>query len=123
MRLKDIMPFQEFANLPFLDQVAITSRGNEFELLSEGKWTSGRFERNIRIDQPTHGVGQTHAHILGRKGDQLGVVNFDGSSSHGTKMRLHKKDAEALRGAGASIPKNNIIEWVALADQPQMLFG
>lgn len=123
MRLRDIIPFREFAKLPVLDMVIMTADGLEFEQLQEGKWINGRFDRNIRIDQPTHGVGQTHAHILGRKGEQLGVVNFDGTASHGTKMRLHKRDADALRKAGANVERNNIVEWIALSEQPVMLFG
>ena len=123
MRINDIMPFREYANLPLLDSVIVTTGGVEFKQLQEGKWINGRFDRNIRIDQPTHGVGQTHAHVLGRKGEQLGVVNFDGSASHGTKMRLHKHDADALRKAGANISNDNIVEWIELSDQPVMLFG
>lgn len=123
MRLRDIIPFRVFAKLPVLDSIIMTVGGVEFEELQERKWINGRFDRNIRIDQAAHGVGQTHAHVLGRKGEQLGVVNFDGSASHGTKMRLHKRDADALRKAGASIKKGNIVEWVALPEQPAMLFG
>ena len=39
--------------------------------MPEGKWISGRFDRNIRIDHPTHGVWQTHAHVLGRRDEVL----------------------------------------------------
>ena len=85
--------------------------------------SKGRFASNIRIDQPTHGVGQTHAHVYGRKGDEIGVVNFDGSASHGTKCRLSNDDAAALRTKGFTIKPGNVVEWVVLADQPQLLLG
>ena len=66
MRLRDLMRFKNFAKLSVLGDVLITRDGETFELLKEGKWINGRFDRNIRIDQPTHGVGQTHAHVYGR---------------------------------------------------------
>jgi hypothetical protein len=91
--------------------------------LREGRWIPGRFDKNIRIDQPTHGVGQTHAHVLGRKGEELGVVNFDGSASHGTKCRLSDTDANALRAKGFQIPSGNIVEWVLLAGEYRLLLG
>jgi hypothetical protein len=118
-----MMSFMDFLSLQVLDQVLVARGGTEIDILQEGKWINGRFDRNIRIDQPTHGVGQAHAHVLGRKGDQLGVVNFDGSSSHGTKMRLDKKDADALRNAGVAVRSDNIVEWIVLTDQPEILFG
>ena len=63
---------------PVLDQVMISVDGATCQILHEGKWIPGSFDRNIRIDQPTHGRGQIHAHILGRKGNEIGVVNIDG---------------------------------------------
>jgi len=42
------------AKLPVLDEVLITTDGLVYERLDESrKWVSGRFERNIGIDQPT----------------------------------------------------------------------
>ena len=118
------MRFKEFANLPVLDETFITEDGENAEVLKEGKWVSGRFENNIRIDQPTHGVGQTHAHVLCRKGNEIGVVNIDGSASHGTKCRLSNADADALRARGFQIKSGNIVEWVLLFDgQWTLLLG
>src|SRR3569833_1230540 len=101
--------FKEFVGLEAIDEVfVVRTDGGTVEVLREGKWLKGRFDRNLRIDHPTHGAGQTHAHVLGRKGQQIGVVNLDGTGSHGTKMRLHPKDAEALRTQGFTIPNSNI---------------
>jgi hypothetical protein len=105
------------SSFPTLDEVIITEDGNSVHVLREGKWVPGRFQSNIRIDQPTHGAGQTHAHVLGRKGVEIGVVNVDGSASHGTKCRLHGADADALRARGFDIRSDNIVEWAALSDQ------
>lgn len=117
------MRFKEFAGLPILDEVLLASGGQVFERLDEGKWVKGRCDRNIRIDQPTHGAGQTHAHVYGRKGDELGVVNFDGSASHGAKVRLSDEDADALRARGFTIKAGKIVEWVVLDEQPELLLG
>ncbi|MER2266102.1 hypothetical protein [Methylobacterium oxalidis] len=115
------MRFNEFASLEVLKGVIVQTGATSFERLDEGKWIKGRFDRSIRIDQPTHGVGQVHAHVYGRKGDELGVVNFDGSGSHGSKVRLSDEDAEALRGRGFAIKAGNIVEWLVLAEQPRLL--
>ncbi len=88
------------------------SDGAEFQMLQEGKIVSGRYKGNIRIDQPKHGVGQTHAHVYGRRGNEIGVINLDGSSSHGSKMKLHKKDILALKGHGFDVPADGIVEWI-----------
>lgn len=117
------MRFKEFVDLPVVTDVAITRDGSASEVLHEGKWISGRFDRNIRIDQPTHGVGQTHAHVLGRKGEEIGVVNFDGSCSHGVKCRLSNDDADALRAKGFQIQPGNIVEWVMLTGECRLLLG
>lgn len=108
------MRFKEFSELTVLGSVVVTPDGLHGEILHEGKWISGRFDRNIRIDQPTHGVGQPHAHVLGRKGEEIGVVNFDGTSSHGTRCRLSDQDADALRARGFQIKVGNIVEWLSL---------
>ncbi|MGY3138356.1 hypothetical protein ACVWZM_009038 [Bradyrhizobium sp. USDA 4501] len=117
------MRFSEFANLPVLTEILVSADNAGFERLDEGKWVNGRFDKNIRIDQPTHGVGQTHAHVYGRKGNEIGVVNLDGSSSHGTQCRLSDADAAALRQRGFTIKAGNIVEWIVLSTQPQLLFG
>lgn len=86
--------------------------GEKLLKLDEGKWLSGRFDNNIRIDQATHLLGgDPHAHVFGRKGDELVVVNLNGTSSHGKKGRLHPDDAEALRRHGFQIGTNRIVEW------------
>lgn len=117
------MRFKEFVSLPLLDGVLISSDQLLFERLDEGKWVKGRFDSNIRIDQPAHGKGQIHAHVYGRKGNEIGVVNFDGSASHGTKCRLSDDDAAALCARGFTIKAGNIVEWVLLVHQPQLLLG
>jgi len=104
-----------------IDEIIISHDGTNAELFEGRKWISGRFERNIGIDQPNHGVGQTHAHVFGRKDNELGVVNFDGTSSHGTKMKLHQKDADALRARGFTIKSDGIVEWVVIRDYPNFL--
>ena len=63
-------------------------------------------------------------HVHGRKGNGLGVVNVDGTGSHGTKMRLHPKDANALRARGVNIRADNIIEWLVLSGRnAKLLLG
>lgn len=117
------MRFRDFANQSTLTEIIVSEDDTQFERLDEGKWVKGRFGNNIRIDQPTHGTGQTHAHVYGRKGGEIGVVNFDGSSSHGTKCRLSDADAAALRKRGFTIKAGNIVEWIVLPTQPQILLG
>lgn len=104
-----------------MTDVVITADGITTEVLHEGKWIPGRFDRNIRIDHPTHGAGQTHAHVLGRRGEEIGVINFDGSGSHGTKCRLSGEDADALRARGFQISPGNIVEWVLLQGEYRLL--
>jgi hypothetical protein len=76
----------------FSQIVVVDEDGISAKVLKEGKWIDGRFEKNIRIDQPTHfqGLrGQKHASVYGRNlRKELVVVNFDGTGSHGTKGRL-----------------------------------
>ena len=111
----------------FLDEVMLSEVGVAVEVLQESrKWVTGRFERNIGIDQPTHlaGDGKQHAHVLGRKGEELGVVNVDGSSRHGTKFKLHDTDADELRRRGFKIRADNLVEWLKLGlPRTQVLFG
>src|ERR1700693_6000906 len=107
-----MMTFKQFLrrlNPPYLDEVFLTEDGASGECLREGKWVSGRLQDNIRIDRATHLLsGEQHAHVYARKGKLLGVVNFDGSKSHGgDSFKLHEKDAEALRQRGFKVPGNN----------------
>ena len=118
--------FREFfaeRDLPVLTEIATSDAENRLQILVEGQWIGGRFDRNIRIDHPTHGVGQTHAHIYARNGQEWGVVNLDGSSSHGTRCTLHRDDAEALRAKGFKIKRGNIVEWVAIQGTYKLFFG
>ncbi len=49
----------------------------------------------VRIDQPTHGAGQPHAHT------PAGVVNKDGTASHKSgPFRLSKRAHDFLLGKG-----------------------
>lgn len=43
-------------DLPFLDNVIFAEDGS-VKLDEDRKWVSGRFDRNIGIDQPTYGAG------------------------------------------------------------------
>jgi hypothetical protein len=127
MKVSELFDKQAEPAPAFLDEVFITVDGLAVEVLQEGrKWVSGRFPSNIGIDQPTHlaGAGQQHAHVLGRRGDELGVVNFDGSASHGSKFKLHDDDADELRRRGFKIRPDNLVEWVRLRAPPmQVLLG
>jgi hypothetical protein len=112
------------AKLPALDEIFITENGIDYKQLDEGrKWASGRFERNIGIDQPTSGAGQRHAHVYGRKGDELVVVNVDGTGSHGTKGRLHDKDADSLILLGFTLRPDGIVEWTIIGKASELLLG
>lgn len=116
MKLHEL--YDQSARPAYLDEVLLadspTSPHRVQTLNEERKWVDGRFPKNLGIDQPSHlhGDGQTHAHVLGRRGNELGVINFDGTASHGTKMKLHKKDAEALRDRGFKVRPDNIVEWL-----------
>jgi hypothetical protein len=112
-----MMTFKQFLRLrfpPYIDEVFFTDDGVNGECLREGKWVKGRFDNGIRIDRATHlKSGEQHAHVYGRKGELIGVVNLDGTKSHGgDSFRLHKRDAKALSIRGFNVPKNNIIEWI-----------
>jgi len=110
MKIRDIMG--SGAVSVELDEVFIREGAEVFRLDESNNWISGRFQNNLRIDDPSHGVGKKHAHVLGRKGNQIGVVNVDGSASHGSKFRLNDKDADALRSRGFTIPDDGIVECV-----------
>jgi hypothetical protein len=121
---KEFKAEREREGLPLLDEIFITEDGVTYQQLDEGrKWVSGRFERNIGIDQPTSGAGQRHAHVYGRKGNELVVVNVDGTGSHGSKGVLHVKDAEALILQGFTPRKDRIVEWTVVGEMPQLLLG
>jgi hypothetical protein len=109
--------------IPTIFAVILTNDGESLKQLQEGQWINGRFDRNIRLDQPTHlqGQGQAHAHVYGRKGDEIVAVNLDGTASHGAKGRLHPDDADALRARGYQIPADRIIEWWDLASPVRVL--
>ena len=109
--------------LPFLEEVHTVEESGFAQKLQEGKWINVRFKGAIRIDQPTYGAGQIHAHILGRKGKEIGVVNIDGTASHGSKCKLPVDIADELRARGFAVKQSNIVEWVILSDQPQFLAG
>jgi len=108
-----------------LDEIVVYDLGkDETHRIDEGKWVKTDTTNSIRVDQPTHGVGQPHAHIYGRKGNEMGVVNLDGTASHGTQMRLSDKDAETLRTHGFDIRPDRIVEWIARSDLTrQLLLG
>lgn len=121
MKLEEIKPLH-----PKLDEVIVVAmNGSDYQRLLEGKLVSGRFPRNIRVDHPTHlqRDGQQHAHVLGRRGDEVGIVNFDGSGSHGSKFTLHDKDALTLRSLGFVLPPDNVIEWATCDDARKLLIG
>lgn len=102
---------------PLLDEVILVKPDLvQFDLLKEGKTIPGRFPTSIRIDQATHlnGNANPHAHVFGRRGDELGVVNFNGTGSHSSKFKLHAKDAAALRAQGFEIRSDNLVEWIVI---------
>jgi len=121
--------FKQFLNeierskLPVLTGFAVLNGERAVRLLVEGKWVQRGIKGKIRIDQPSHGVGQAHAHLFALKGNEYGVVNFDGTGSHGTpkNSRIQDDHADALRKAGFKIPPDNLVEWVAVADGQQFL--
>lgn len=122
-----IKRFREFVEdetgLPTISGIAVTNDGSSLNQLNEGQWIKGRFDRNIRLDAPTHlqGQGQPHAHVYGRKGNEIVAVNLDGTASHGRKGRLHPDDATALRNRGYAIRQDRIVEWWELGTPVQIL--
>lgn len=122
-----IMRFKQFIRrlgAPTLASIMVSEDDQTFQLLEEGKWYKGRFDKSVRVDNPTHGVGERHAHLYGRKGEKIGVINVSGTGSHGwTHVRVPDDDADLLRGLGFTIPDDNIVEWMALENQPDLLLG
>ena len=102
---------------------------DELQLLYEGKWVSGRYDGNIRIDRNTHfdavDASGVHAHVYGRRDRDkaLVAVRLDGTKSHGLGGRLHDKDADTLRRHGFKIPADNIVEILLLPRAPDMLLN
>lgn len=111
----------EKTTIPVIEEFFVTKDGREAALITEGKSYEGRFEDSIRVDNPTHGTGKRHAHLFARNGTEYGVVNVDGTPSHGSKMRVSDKDAEVLRGLGFAIPDDGIVEWIAVPDHLRFL--
>lgn len=100
-----------------LDEVVVFDPSSDAaHRIEEGKWIKTGTSDSMRIDHATHGAGQTHAHIYGRKGKELGVVNLDGTGSHGTQMRLSKDQAEVLRKQGFKIRDDRIVEWIVRSE-------
>jgi len=114
------MRFSEFCK----DEIYVVDiNSGDVTKLDEGKLVSGRFKNNIRVDHPTYGAGQTHAHIHCRKGNQVGVLNLDGTKSHGGESyTIHKNDAAALGALGFTVPEDGIVEWIKLDVSPALLF-
>lgn len=122
---KRLFPESEEETPPLLelDSLFISENSETVELFEGGNWVSGRFDGNIRIDQPPTSFGMRHAHIYGRKGNLVGVVNVNGTGSHGSKFTLAKKDASALRAKGFKIPNNRVVEWIVIDEVPELLLG
>jgi hypothetical protein len=115
--------FVDFHKLPALDQIIVSTDGETVEVLRERTWVTGRFERNIGIDNAADCMGQRPAQVLGRKDDQIVVVNLTGTGGDGTQGRLYDKDAAALRAKGFEIHPGNLIVWHVLPDAPELLIG
>lgn len=123
-----VMSFKEFIRrglgldaVPELDEVYVTEDGVNVVILREGKTYKGSFDKSLRVDNATHGAGKRHAHVYGRKGKEIVVVNVDGSASHCTRGRVPEKDAEKLRSLGFMIPPDRIVEWTVLQNAPTLL--
>lgn len=74
-------------------------------------WYSGRYRLNIRTDSPAE-PGETfdvHAHVHDEEGNELVVVNLDGTARHGVAGTLHPDDARTLRALAYRIPDDRVI--------------
>ena len=110
MKLDELKQITTFEGI---DEVFVTEDDISGELLVESRqWLKGRFPASIGFDRTNHGAGQDHAHIYGRKGNEVGAINFDGTASHGSRFKLSDQDADALRLKGFTIPPGNLVEWV-----------
>lgn len=109
-----------------LDEVfSLEPANKELLKLDEGNnWIQFRNGITARIDQATNGIGKKHVHIIGRKGEEIGVVNFDGTGSHGTRVKLQRKLADDLRRIGVQVRPDRMVEWIVV-DRPtrELLFG
>lgn len=111
---------------PQLDGLFVNIQADDKRwVLEEGKWMDGRFKQNIRQDRNTHlQSGDTHYHVYGRRGDEIGAINCDGTISHGgDPFRLHPDDADALRQLGVKVPPSNIVEWIVMGPAVEFLLG
>lgn len=113
----------EFDKDDELDDVFIVQKSDRETdcLLLEGIWLNAAWDQSIRIDQPTHGSGQTHAHIFGRKGNEIGVVNLDGTPSHGSKFRIPNKLVPTLQNRAFTIPADRFVEFVVVGNSKLLL--
>ncbi|MEO9168610.1 MAG: hypothetical protein ABI230_09420 [Aestuariivirga sp.] len=109
--LKILYPDQFIEELDTV--VHYCSEDDQAHIIAENeKWISIKSTSAMRMDHPRHGGGgQTHVHIYGKKQSELGVVNLDGTGSHGTKMRLTKDQAEILIANGVKVRDDRIVEW------------
>src|SRR3974390_347630 len=103
--------FVDFHKLPALDQIIVSTDGETVEVLRERTWIGGRFERNLGIDNAMDGFGERQAHVLGRKDDQLVIVDLNGPGGDGTKGRLHDNEAAALRAKGFEVHPGHLVTW------------
>ncbi|MDQ0448126.1 hypothetical protein [Methylobacterium aerolatum] len=114
------------------EQITIAGRilsDDRFQVLHEGKWVNGRYEKNIRIDRNSHfasvGADDIHAHVYGRRDrdNALVAVRLNGRMSHNTGGRLHQADADVLRSLGFNIPADNIVETFLVATAPSFILN
>lgn len=103
----------------------IASVGADLVRLDEVKTIVVPKGGHIRIEAPRHGGGgQVHGHIYGRSGNQLLVVNLDGTGSHGTKGVLSRPQAAILKANGFSIRPDRVVEWYwVVFDNRVLLLG
>ena len=123
---KQFISEEEKSQLPILYDFVSPIDKESVKPLHEGRWVEkGVKKGSVRIDQPTHGIGQTHAHLYARNGDEYGVVNIDGTGSHKTKKnsRIQDDHADVLRGAGFSIGPDNLVEWQPFPEGAWLLLG
>ena len=109
--------------------VGVIDPDDGIQSLQEGKWISGRYPDNIRVDRNTHfastDASGVHAHVYGRRDrdNALVVVRADGSKSHNRAGLLHKTDAEALRRVGFDIAPDNLVEVFLLPRAPGLILN
>lgn len=121
-RLLDKLEEISAADTPELDEVYIAHLSRVERLDESRKWVDGSWPKNIGIDDP-HAGGQVHAHVFGRKGNEIVIVNLDGTASHGTKGRLTQADADVLKNRGFKIRPDRLVEWFVIGRGRITLFG